>query len=232
MNSFDTGTLPAPKDVRAAEVVITDTCPPFVSEPGWLEEIVDEAIKFYSKNDDIKGEFRKPPMALARCSRGGKTRALSEIAHRLSLKLPDAAIISISFNALTALTDWEQEDPIGAICRRIAYIATGSQNHIKFSDFVMNVLPAQIINWLGNQPSVLLIDELNTMSALTDKSQVAYNVCAFIKDNFISPKNRYFIFSSHGVSTPAKLSVFMDNNSGRDVLVRQLPIIPRFYISM
>ncbi len=62
-------------------------------------------------------------MALVRCSRGGKTRALEEIAHSLRRKRPEISVVFVSFNDDSVIKDWEHADPVAALCRRIAFAA-------------------------------------------------------------------------------------------------------------
>jgi hypothetical protein len=42
-------------------------------------------------------------MALVRCSRGGKTRALKEIGLALKEKMPECVVLSVSFNAFSGV---------------------------------------------------------------------------------------------------------------------------------
>jgi hypothetical protein len=211
--------------VAAPPIEESELDPPFLTQ-SWLSERIEEICELYEERDDVDGAYRKPPMGVVRCSRGGKTRALKEIAHSLKVKHPDAAVVRISFNDATDLEWWEQEDPVGAICRRVAFAALRPESKLLFKEFLVDVSRRHIEHWLGNSPCVLLVDELNKLVALTDKSHDAYAVCAFLKEVFLSPKNRYLIFSSHTVSLNSTLSDYMDSKSGRQVLVRQLPLIP------
>ena len=45
------------------------------------------------------------------------------MAHALKSTLPDAAIIRISLNNATNLSSWEKNNPVGAVCRWIAFAA-------------------------------------------------------------------------------------------------------------
>jgi hypothetical protein len=95
--------------------------PPFISKPKWLKRTVKLILKHFNAKDE--GAERVPPMALVRCSRGGKTRSLRELACLLKTKLPDVAVIFISLNDFSTLETWENNDQIGALCRRIAYMS-------------------------------------------------------------------------------------------------------------
>ena len=119
-------------------------------------------------------------MALVRCSRGGKTRALKEVAHQLHRKLPGTAIIFVSFNDLTPVQPWEQADPLGALCRRIAFAArrrpdptqplSPKDEMDQFKAFNYAVTPDQIEQWVANTPCILAIDELNLFHRLQENS--------------------------------------------------------------
>jgi hypothetical protein len=87
----------------------------------WLKNRVAEIIKYYNIKESAFGLFRVSPMGLIRCSRGGKSRALLEIGTMLKKKLPDTAVIFVSFNDQSSIKEHEQHDPLHALCVRIAY---------------------------------------------------------------------------------------------------------------
>jgi len=166
-----------------------------------------------------------PPTAFVCCSRGGKTRALIEIAQRLKSSV-DTSVIFVSFNAFSNIQRWEQENPLGALCRRIAFAARRERNATFQEDFAnADVKPAQIIKWLGRNPRILLIDELNLCTSLSDKSNSSTDFANFLKRHFLEKENQYFVFSSHVVSTVEKLSTYLDSVSDRSIIIRELPLI-------
>jgi len=57
---------------------LPNDAPPFITE-AWLQQGVQVVHDWFVASD---GSTRVPPMALVRCSRGGKTRALQEIGIR------------------------------------------------------------------------------------------------------------------------------------------------------
>ena len=57
--------------------------PPFVCQRDWLLNVQDTIKTELDNEDKLDGSNRVRPMAFMRCSRGGKTRALFEIAHSL-----------------------------------------------------------------------------------------------------------------------------------------------------
>jgi hypothetical protein len=177
-------------------------------------------------------------MALIRCSRGGKTRALKEIAFALKERMPDCVVLSVSFSAFSCVQDWEQADPIGALCRRIAFAAVCSKPGSKLteSDYrehfaTMIVKDADILSWLEDVPCVLMIDELHRLDGLQstdgfslyEKCTTASSVIKFLELNFLMQKNRYFVFSSNVASTVNCVDMYMNY---RGIIVRELPLIP------
>ena len=113
------------------------TTPKFICPPNWLQEVKAEILAGLESEDcegtdkdgRNDGTLRKvSPMSLVRCSRGGKTRALYEIANAMkgySKHLEDhVACLRVSFNDYTSLLPWEQADPLQAVLRRIAFAAS------------------------------------------------------------------------------------------------------------
>jgi hypothetical protein len=208
-------------DVKTPPVDATD--PPFTSEPGWLKETERIVLEHYVAED---GKERVPPMALVRCSRGGKTRALEELARML--KSRHIPVVMISLNDYSSLKEWERADGIGAVCSRIAFAASHDRDfgrslkqYVHFAKQKWDVTVQHIEEWLGDKPCVLLIDELNNLPQ-------SRPLADFLKSNFVSCANRYLVFSSHVLATIRELSEFMDGSGGskRGVVLRELPLIP------
>jgi hypothetical protein len=209
--------------------------PPFVTSE-WLHAIVD-IVKERCKASD-SASLLVPPMALVRCSRGGKTRALQEIARQLKADLPGSSVVYVTFNDSSSLQSWEQDDPLGALCRRIAFASLRERDYEKsdrqYEAFASARVSAdEIGDWLGeNTPCILLVDELNLLVELnkTD-SRVAKNFALFLKSCFLITENRYFIFSSHVASTVRLLMDLMEAGSSRQVDIQELPLIPTLAIA-
>jgi hypothetical protein len=213
------------QDVVQAPVAANN--PPFLTK-GWIDDRVAEIYTEFVRKDEDDGSYRKPPMAVVRCCRGGKSRALIELALRIKSRC-DITAFRISFNDATALQESEQNDLIGAVCRRIAFAAR-KDKETTFAQFLeFSVTEVQIKDWLADAPLVLLLDEINLALALSIKdSVVGKEFAIFLKRHFLSPRNRYLVFSSHTVSTSGILTSYMESVSERPVHVRQLPLIPRF----
>lgn len=116
--TFDVSKLvSSPLDARIP-LIDESVEPPFVCNDDWWECIAGIEAQLESEDD---GRSQVPPMALVRCSRGGKTRALREIARKVRSR--GYAVLFVSFNDKTSMKFCEQEDPLQALLRRIAFSA-------------------------------------------------------------------------------------------------------------
>ena len=246
--SFDSS-LPKPFEVIPPK----STKPEFVAPDSWLEEVETEIVAQLESSDEVvdlqagkrfggtdyDGDDtlnRVAPMAVVRCSRGGKTRALYEISNKMrdtQLFSDDLATLYTSFNDYSSLKLWEQVDPLQALLRRIMFMASHNdslkRNSETFNTFIekqQHIEPKDFLEWLGDSACVLLVDELNNLDELSkDNSIAASEFAAFIKEHFIAKPNRYFVFSSHKVSTLEFFSLFVHRGgSVRPVVLQELPI--------
>jgi hypothetical protein len=78
-----------------------------------------------------------------------------------------------------------------------------------------------VLQYLGNGPCILLIDELNRFVKAETRA-----LAEFLKTNFLVQKGRFFVFSSHVLTTKQILREFMDGDSDREVEILKLPTIP------
>ena len=227
---LDLHMLCAPTDVAPPDVSVRADQPPFVGPEGWRAETVRLIEEHFPEADDDLGAYRKPPMFVGRCSRGGKSRALAEVCAMFKQRHPDCAVILISLNDTTTLQAWEHDDPVGAICRRIAFSAYKHRSTTTFRTFFekYSVSEQLILKWLGAAGCMVGIDELNNLDAFQD-STGSSSVSVFIKENFLATAGRYTVFSSHVAPTGRQLTAYMESsrNSKRDVIVRELPTVPR-----
>jgi hypothetical protein len=198
--------------------------PAFVSPSGWLDDICNK-VKVQFDLEDSENP-RVSPVALVRCSRGGKTRALHELASALSRKNDAGAIIYVSFNGQTNLLPWEKlEPPLEALCRRILFTALVGDNHVKvFGSFAENttIRANDVVEWLGEEKCTLIIDELNLVD-------MDLNFACFLKDNFLVKGGRALVFSSHVISINNLLTSFMHSPSERAVVTVKLPLAQNLY---
>jgi len=133
-----------------------ETTPTFISAK-WLQNAVSNAIAGLNGVESQSEPLQ--PIAFVRCSRGGKTRSLKEIAIGVKKRLEHStAVIYISLNGHSHLQDWEQADPISAICRRIAFESRRQRKDDTRSlykqfkeDFLqMKIDSTEILGWLAN----------------------------------------------------------------------------------
>ncbi|KAL3913423.1 MAG: hypothetical protein SGILL_006498 [Bacillariaceae sp.] len=186
-------------------------------------------------------------MAIVRCSRGGKTRALKEIAAALynheftvhedgyearstPVRTSRLACLYVSFNDITSIEPWEQADPLQALLRRIAFAAEqGTRDFSKFMAERPTWERSSFLEWIGDAPCLLLIDELNNLKKLTERdSAAAFEFGHFLKNHFIGAENRYLIFSSHTLGTLNLVCRYLDTSkaSSRHVELLDLPLVP------
>jgi hypothetical protein len=196
------------------------TPPPFVTPDGWLRHVCNIVRDEFSRWDTES--TRVSPVALVRCSRGGKTRALHELAWALREENDTDAIIYVSFNGFTSLSEWEYEQPLEALCRRILFAALGDKDTTDFREFndYTTANKRDVKDWLGSKACILLIDELNLVE---DSMNAAF--ATFLKENFLEPAGRAFVFSSHVMSVRKTLTDYMHSPSEREVKIVKLPVV-------
>ena len=179
------------------------------------------------------------PLALVRCSRGGKTRGLSEIAKMIQDQSLAKCVLSITFNDYSSLSEDDQEDPLSAILWRIAYVASKGfrpepkgyrKFREKYKDFHLG--KQDIIDWMGNHKAVLLIDELNNLKVIREqKSEERMNhritqFGDFLKEEFLDQEGRFLVFSSHVLYAAEHFVEYVDPGQGslRTVILQALPL--------
>lgn len=171
--------------------------PPFVAQPGWLANLTAKFKVQYERNEAKEG-LRVEPIAVVRCSRGGKTRALTELG--IKLHAESIPVLFVSFNHFSTFAEEEQSDPLAALCLRIGFLAMGATDFDVFRKSY-SVSPDSVAAWLGSSPCVLILDELNRAEALNTKTKAGTEFVDFIRKHFLQPSCRMFVFSSHVVST-------------------------------
>ena len=188
------------------------------------------------------------PCALHGAAGGGKTRSLYSVVDS-SLKTGEGSeedsddndeggsfdfkSLVVSFNDSSDAKAAEQDDPLAALTRRIAFAAyKGKKTAKNFNDIFrpMVVSDESTRKWLGETRCVLLMDELNKLENLVnptaESKRLAEKFAEFLKDNFLKSAGRYFVFTTHEVFIKRKLSNLMDSKSNRNFVHRALPLIP------
>ena len=231
---FDVNRLKDAESITAPELQPTD--PQKFITKAWLDDAIHNVETNFMKYDT--DAERVPIMGLIRCSRGGNTRALKEIARAIKAKMPDVAVIYVSFNDYSSIEADEKGDLVSALCLRIAFAALKDDDPAKnesskealgacFGDFksANRVTKSDIITWLSKKPCLLLIDDMNigTENAPSDSKSELY---LFLKRYFLSGAMRYFVFSSHIISTSFEAKDYLDSKGHRRMIPNWLPQIP------
>jgi hypothetical protein len=206
--------VPAPK-------LLEDIAPPpFVAPNGWLDALRRKVREEFNRQETENP--RVSPVALVRCSRGGKTRALHELAMALRKENDTDAIIYVSFNGLTSLSAWEYGQPLEALCRRILFAALGNEDTRRFRIFNESTAAekSDVTDWLGDTACILLIDELNLV-----EDSINADFAIFLKENFLEKAGRALVFSSHVLSVKKTLTDYMHSPSEREVKIMKLPVV-------
>lgn len=211
--------------------------PQFVSPEGWLQEVKLAVERQLAMAD---GDRRVEPMAVVRCSRGGKTRFLEELADSgVKYDEDPVSVIFVSFNDLSELDQDDQEDPLQALLIRIAFAALKPQRQEsgnrtrseQFSEFRQKnyvTTKTDILQWLGDSPTLLLVDELNNLDELTvTNSHKAAEFATFVRKFFLTPKGRFFVFTTHSLSTLESFGVLLDTSKANErcVMLQELPLV-------
>lgn len=165
--------------------------PPFVCGKSWFGAALS-IVQTFLPSDDTTLPFRIPPLVLSRCSRGGKTRTLNEVALKLATQLAVYTLV-VSFNgSLTPLSDCEEDAPLFALTRRIAFALSTCEKtgEVFESQFLrLEIEETVVAKWLEKGKWVLLVDELNSLDLKSQKRRPANQVFAkFIKSGFLNKK--------------------------------------------
>jgi len=231
---------------RPAEVPLrpleSDDSPDFIGR-RFVDTAYDLLLPEYHQYWDTRND-RIMPMLFTRFSRGGKTRTLREMGTKL--REEGIPVIQISFNDETAYTveevrllpslndslfmrvAWAARTPTAI--EEVADAAGVAMDKLKFDKWIMHasINEQTILDWLGTEGAVLLIDELNNFVTRDERRSNAENeVGKWLKDVFLLKGNRYFAFSSHVNRPFADLSKFLQSPSRRTVLSPSLPRIEK-----
>ncbi|KAI3660472.1 hypothetical protein MP638_004301 [Amoeboaphelidium occidentale] len=159
LRPIDPGLLKSPVEVQLP--VGWDTIS-FIGPDKWRENIVEEISKRLWESDVVTD--RIPPMAFVRCSRGGKTRALLEIASMLKAQSPGLAVIYVSFNNATEV-DASETDGLAALRKTRALKEIASM--LKAQSPGLAVIYVSFNNWTN-----LKYSETDGLAAL--RRRIAY----------------------------------------------------------
>ena len=148
-----------------------------------LEEI---RIRYKTKTD---GNYRKPPLAISRLRRGGKTTLLGLIFDALKASDMDVNVVYINFNNNFVLQVGESQEQ--AVLRLIAAQLVNDKG-IDVKNIVCDRLALENYIALSGRPFILLVDELNSLGyPLRTEAAILF------REMFLDPVNRFLVFSTH-----------------------------------
>ena len=165
---------------------------------------------------------RVPPLMLSRCMRGGKTTFLVYLFELVKAE-PGYLPIFISFNGFFGIQRKRGESRLQTILRAIAVTLlpatpTDTQSVSCDEDTLCDHLERQ------NGIIVLMIDELNL---LVPKGTTDNEVASFLRRVFLSPENRYLVFTTHEPFDGSQIAEYTGGKSRayspRGVIARDLP---------
>ena len=167
------------------------------------------------------GGDRKPPFAVIRSTRSGKTRLLQEITNRL--RDDGVVAIFISFNGNeTPFNDQVEHNAKIAMLRRVSFALADQK--LEWEDCGVGSLEGL---YACQGPVVLVVDEINAVFRPKDVSELegAKSLWLWLKTHFLVP-NRQLVFSSHANDTYEQVSRdFVATDSVRPVNVLYPPLI-------
>lgn len=214
----------SPLSTRLPQIYETGHVEEFLAPDGWLSNTAKTVLEQAELEDS--NNPRVSPVALVRCSRGGKTRSMTELAREIRTQDPSYGIVLVSFNTDTGLNDKKTKDPTGELCVRIAFTAykgrQGPGDREGFLGFYEShrVTKEWVVKWLGNEKCILFIDELNML-----EDCIGADTAVFIKEHFLVRTGRGVVFSSHVASINQELTDFMSSPNERKVISVPLPTI-------
>jgi hypothetical protein len=205
--------------------------PEFIHQKDWLKSSVSTVVTNLDSADDVL-VVRVPPMVLASFSRSGKTRCMKEVGCEANGMDATIRVIFVSFNDWSPISDEDHNDPLQALCLRIAFVCSTERRkdedkRVAYDDFCAKkyfIKPKELLSWAKGCRLLLIVDELNLLRFENGGTEFAN----FIRNNFLAPKGRYFMFSSHKITTASKFQNLIDGSaasSGRDVIFQSLPVI-------
>ena len=182
---------------KSVKTIITSPSANECQNPIGIEDTVKEINDYIVQTITVPSDdgYRKAPVLISRLSRGGKTTVLRAACRELLKKFN---CIMISFNGMAGYQEKTDEDKSSALFRLIT-------NQI---DPTFDPDAERITDWkaldefIGDDPFVLLIDEINSLCRLIPTA-----VANVLKKYFINKQNRQLIMTSHiPIAIPADKS--------------------------
>jgi len=154
-----------------------------------LSEVVDKTMSFVSKHcpKETTLQDRVPPVMVASLARSGKTTTLMAIFNHLH-QHPDYNPIFLNFNGQSGFRrNSKKETDVEAFLRAVVHQLFPTQK-----GRVCSLRTLKEYLKLSTKRIVLLADELNNLA-----SPPSSDLANLLRETFLDPQNRYFIFTSH-----------------------------------
>jgi hypothetical protein len=183
-----------PEDIPLSKPIDESTFPETFRQPERIigvEKIIQECLSEirsqYKTKTDVSD--RKPPLAISRLGRGGKTTILKLIFDALKASDMDVNVMYINFNSNFALQEGETQEQ--AVLRLIAAQLVNDKD-VDVKNIVCDRLALEEYITLSGRPFILLVDELNSLGyPLRTEAAILF------REMFLDPINRYLVFSTH-----------------------------------
>ena len=216
--------------------------PKFVAGANLLIDTRHKIERELATSDSAPGNLRSEPVALVRCNRGGKSRALLErckqgVYFEGGGSVP---IIFVTFNDYAVANAEDKSYPLQVLLYRIAFaalrtrneeIAVGGSNLRKlyqdFRDSNYAVTQKDVTEWIGTSP-VLLVIELNSLDELQVDGSTKASSLNLLRIFFLSSsRGRHLVFTTHVQSTLNHLGVFLNPfaSGERNIQAIELPLV-------
>jgi hypothetical protein len=156
-----------------------------------VDEVIASAIQIVEnelpKRTDAAGSYRVPPLMISRLARGGKTTTLCLLFDELKRKGMHPIFITFNGSANFQLRNGESQ------CATILRLIASQLVNIGVQESQRLVCDESALdNYIGNEPFVLLIDELNALAAPVDAE-----AGSLLRRLFLDKENRYLVFTTH-----------------------------------
>ena len=153
-----------------------------------ISEALQEATEVIHKSiiKETSTSYRKAPLVISRCPRGGKTTLLSNLHSKLSQQ--GLLCLSVSFNGVSGFIRNNDETDADALYRVVT------------NQLIRNINPQmpRQANWelldahIGTSKFVILIDEVNALTPMIG-AQLAF----VLKKYFLDKKDRFLVLTTH-----------------------------------
>ena len=184
-----------PEDIPLSKPIDQCTIPEQLFKPKCIvgvEPIVKkclEEIRSRYKTESDNVSYRKPPLAISRFGRGGKTTLLRLIFNALKASDMDVNVMYINFNNNFALQAGESQEQAAL---RLITAQLVNDEDIDVKNIVCDRVALEEYIQLSGRPFILLVDELNSLG-----NPLRSEAAILFREMFLDPVGRYLVFSTH-----------------------------------